>query len=731
MLPLSNGGNNFLDPWYQTFLPASSSSVGTMSSEIEGGGGGGGRDPRLVHTYNSVATGFAAKLTEEEARQVAAKEGVISAKPEKLYSLHTTRTPDFLGLRQGLGLWDKAKLGQGVIVGVLDTGIKPDHPSFKDDGMPPPPRKWKGMCQFSGFGGCNKKLIGARNFVTTNETEKPLETPPLDVEGHGTHTASTAAGNFVKGANVLGNANGTAVGMAPLAHLSIYKVCGLEGCFESDILAGMEAAVNDGVDILSLSIGGGENDPMHADAIAVGAFSAIRKGIFVSSSAGNSGPEHSTLSNIAPWLLTVGASTIDRKIKATVKIGNGEALDGQSMYQPKTLNSAVFLPLVYGGASKINNSNYCDNGTLSADIVAGKIVACDRGGSLGRVAKGLEVKRAGGVAMILMNRKSDGAVTSADVHVLPASHVSYAESLKIMAYINSTTSPTATISFEGTTLGDSTAPTIASFSSRGPSLTSPGILKPDITGPGVDILAAWPISHGNSSSEVATFNTASGTSMSCPHLSGVAALLRSTHPNWSPAAIKSAMMTTAYVINGGGKPIPDETSNPADLFATGSGHINPALAQDPGLIYDLKPEDYIPYLCGLSYSDTQVSIIVDQYVRCNEVKTISATELNYPSFSLIFNSKSPGPQTYTRTVTNVGLANSVYNSVVFDPDGTKVVVNPSKLTFTELNQKLNYTITVTPTTVPTSSQSNFSQGYLRWVSDHKHSVRSPISVIFE
>ncbi|XP_030500515.2 subtilisin-like protease [Cannabis sativa] len=739
MQPLSSGRNP-LDPYYQTFLPSTISTMSTDGGESSGGavfhgfgsGGGvgsGGTDQRMVHTYHTVATGFAATLTEEEAKQVASKDGVISAAPEKVYSLHTTRSPDFLGLRQGLGLWDTAKLGAGITIGVLDTGIKPDHPSFGDEGMLPPPLKWKGRCHFPGRHVCNKKLIGAMNLVSDDSTGKRLAVAPSDDEGHGTHTASTAAGNFVKGANVFGNANGTAAGMAPRAHVAAYKVCGVEGCKESDILAGIEAAINDGVDVLSMSIGGGDVEPFHANAVAIGSFSAIRKGVFVSVSAGNSGPDHYTLSNEAPWLLTVGASTIDRKFKASVKIGNGESLEGQSLNQPKSLNSAAMVPLVYGGSSKVNGSNFCDNNTLTSDVVSGKIVACDRGGILGRVMKGVEVKRAGGVGMILMNRKQDGAVTSADAHVLPATHVSYAEGQKLMAYIKSTTSPTASILFEGTVIGDKNAPAVAAFSSRGPSKTSAGILKPDIIGPGVDILAAWPTSIDNSSA-VVTFNTASGTSMSCPHLSGVAALLKSAHPEWSPAAVKSAMMTTAYGINTGGKPIPDSTNAPADVFATGSGHINPALAQNPGLIYDLTPEDYIPYLCGLNYSDVQVSIITDEFVKCKQIKPILEAELNYPSFALTIDPKSSAPQTYTRTVTNVGEANSVYTSVVFDPEGTKITVTPNKLTFTQLNQKLKYTITVTATANAATSNKDFSQGYLRWVSDHKHVVRSPISVTF-
>ncbi|PQQ01888.1 subtilisin-like protease SBT1.7 [Prunus yedoensis var. nudiflora] len=478
----------------------------------------------MVHAYRNVATGFAAKLTPEEVKAMEKKEGFLSAHPEQILPLHTTHSPNFLGLHQGLGVWKGSNYGEGVIIGVLDTGISPDHPSFSDEGVAPPPAKWKGKCDFNGTV-CNNKLIGARNFHGGQTTGGP----PVDDEGHGTHTSSTAAGNFVKG----------------------------------DILAALDTAVEDGVDVLSLSLGGA-SVPFYADGIAIGAFGAIQKGIFVSCSAGNSGPFYASLANEAPWILTVGASTIDRSIKATALLGNGAEYDGESLFQPKDFSSKL-LPLVYAGANGKQSSAFCDAGSLGN--VEGAIVLCERGGGVGRIDKGAEVKRAGGAAMILVNAETDGDSTLADPHVLPATHVGYVAGVKIKAYLNSTSSPAATILFKGTVIGDGLAPKIASFSSRGPSIASTGILKPDIIGPGVSILAAWPVSVDN----------------------GTEALLKSSHPDWSPAAIKSAIMTTAEVHNLEGKPIVDETLKPADIFATGAGHVNPSKANDPGLIYDTKP----------------------------------------------------------------------------------------------------------------------------------------------
>ncbi|CAN6580774.1 unnamed protein product [Malus baccata var. baccata] len=699
-----------LESWYHTFLPTTISSSNKMVN------------PRMVHVYRNVATGFAAKLTPEEVKAMEKKEGFVSAHPERILPLHTTHSPNFLGLNQGLGVWKGANYGKGVIIGVLDTGITPDHPSFSDEGMPPPPAKWKGKCDFDGTV-CNNKLIGARNF----QGGKSTGAPPVDDEGHGTHTSSTAGGNFVKGVSVFGQAYGTASGMAPYAHVAMYKVCGEEGCSESNILAAMDTAVEDGVDVLSLSLGG-PSFPFYADGIAIGAFGAIQKGIFVSCSAGNSGPFYGSLSNEAPWILTVGASTIDRSIRAVAKLGNGGEYNGESLFQPKDFGSKL-LPMVYAGANGKESSRFCSSGSL--ENVEGAIVVCERGGGIGRIDKGVEVKRAGGAAMILVNAVTDGDSTLADPHVLPATHVGYAAGVRIKAYLNSTSSPAATILFKGTIIGDKLAPKITSFSSRGPNLESPGILKPDIVGPGVSILAAWPVSVDNATDSNATFNMISGTSMSCPHLSGIAALLKSSHPDWSPAAIKSAIMTTAGVNNLGGKPIVDETLKPADIFATGAGHVNPYKANDPGLIYDTKPADYIPYLCGLNYTNEQIQVITQQTVNCSEVENIPEAQLNYPSFSIIVGSSDESKsQYYTRTVKNVGLANSTYKLDLNVPRHMGMSVNPEVLTFTEVNQEITFYVEFLAEDGAGKDGVPFAQGYLRWVSD-KHSVSSPISVIFD
>ena len=692
-----------LESWYQSFLP-----VSTADSN---------EPPRIIYAYRNVATGFAAKLSAADVKAMEKKDGFVTARPQKVLSLHTTHNPNFLGFQQNLGFWSGSNYGKGVIIGVIDSGVLPNHPSFGDEGMPPPPAKWKGKCELNSTYACNNKLIGVRSFISDSD-----ETG-VDEDGHGTHTASTAAGNFVKGANVFGNANGTAVGVAPLAHLAIYKVCSF-GCADSDILAGMDTAIEDGVDVLSISLGGFSNT-FSGDSVIVGAFTAMQKGIFVSCSAGNSGPVNFSLSNEAPWVLTVGASTIDRSIRATALLGNAEEFDGESVFQPKDFPSTL-LPLVYPSSNGSEDyAPFCATGSLNNTDVKGKVVLCDAGGLVTRVGKGQTIKDAGGAAMILMNQDYRGYTTSADVHVLPATHVSYADGLKIKAYINSTSRPMATILFRGTIIGDNHAPMVAAFSSRGPNYQSPGILKPDIIGPGVNILAAWPFSVENNTNTKSTFNIISGTSMSCPHLSGIAALLKAAHPSWSPAAIKSAIMTTAYQLNLENKPIVDERLLPADIFATGAGHVNPSKANDPGLVYDIQPDDYISYLCGLNYTHRQLLVIVQQPVNCSKESTIAEAQLNYPSFSIIMGSTD---QTYTRTVTNVGEAISSYTVEIVPPRGVDVSVKPTRLDFSDVNQKMTYQVTFSRSTGGMNAIS--AQGFLKWTST-KHVVRSPIAILFE
>ncbi|CAA0810114.1 Subtilisin-like protease SBT1.2 [Striga hermonthica] len=696
MNPSTAGGaqtNAIILSYHKTFLPL-------------------GAKDCLIYSYNHAISGFSARLSAKQVEIIKGKEGFISMLPDRaLYRPLTTRSPGFLGLNQKSGAWPRTGFGKGVVVGVIDYGITQGHPSFGDADMPPPPAKWKGQCDLPDKFGCNNKLIGARAFHGGNASATPV-----DNIGHGTHTASIAVGAFVPGVSFEGNAAGTASGVAPHAHLAAYKVCFDPDCNDSDILAAFDAAIEDGVDVLSMSLGA-SSEPFYADITMSGAFAAARKGILTILSAGNDGPSASTVYNDATWVLTVGASTIDRRIRATTKLGNGFAFDGESSRQPINFSSQKFRPLVY-----YNNSGkqYCYNGSLAGFDVRKKIVLCDANELIFPGEQAREVKDAGGAAMILPNHEAAGFSHNSYLLDLPSTIVSFRAGLEIKAYIKSTSSPTATIFFEGTELENPISPTVSFFSSRGPSSQTPGVLKPDIIGPGENILGANPLSQYNLGR---TFTINSGTSMACPHLSGVAALLKSAHPDWSVAALKSAIMTTADLVNANDLPILDEKLTPANVYAVGAGHVNPNKALDPGLVYDIAMDEYIPFLCGLGYTESQVEMITQELVSC--FSKIPQGQLNYPTFSV----KLGPPQTFSRIVTNVGEHVSCYSVRIFEPLGVNIVVRPSKMCFTRLRQKATYYVTFHRSKNMTGSGNNayVAQGYLLWESE-KHTVRSVIAV---
>uniref|UniRef100_A0A2P2NFU3 Subtilisin-like protease n=1 Tax=Rhizophora mucronata TaxID=61149 RepID=A0A2P2NFU3_RHIMU len=566
---------------------------------------------------------------------------------------------------------------------------------------------------------------------------------PRDSDGHGTHTASIAAGRYVFPASILGYARGVAAGMAPKARLAAYKVCWNSGCYDSDILAAFDAAVADGVDVISLSVGGAVV-PYYLDAIAIGAFGAADRGIFVSASAGNGGPGGLTVTNVAPWVITVGAGTIDRDFPAHVKLGNGKAISGVSVYGGPGLAPGKLYPLVYAGSGSQGGDGYssslCLEGSLDPNFVKGKIVLCDRGTN-SRTAKGEVVRKAGGIGMILANGVFDGEGLVADCHVLPATAVGASGGDDIRKYISvasskSKSSPSATIVFKGTKLGVKPAPVVATFSARGPNPESPEILKPDVIAPGLNILAAWPDRLGPSGilsdKRRTEFNILSGTSMACPHVSGLAALLKAAHPEWSPAAIRSALMTTAYTVDNRGESMLDEsTGNSSTVLDFGAGHVHPQKAMDPGLIYDLTSYDYVDFLCNLNYTVNNVKIVTRKAADCSGARRAGhAGNLNYPSLSAVFQQygKHRMSTHFIRTVTNVGDPTSVYKVTITPPSGTVVKVQPEKLVFRRVGQKLNFLVRVETRAVGLSpGGSSTKSGSIVW-SDGKHTVASPIVV---
>lgn len=377
----------------------------------------------------------------------------------------------------------------------------------------------------------------------------------------------------------------------------------------------------------------------------------------------------------------------------------------------------------------------CLKGSLPREQVEGKMVVCDRGVN-GRSEKGQIVKESGGAAMILANSAINLEEDLVDVHVLPATLIGFAEANRLKAYINTTTNPKARIQFGGTVLGRSRAPSVAQFSSRGPSLSNPSTLKPDVIAPGVNIIAAWPQNLGPTGlpedSRRSNFTVMSGTSMACPHVSGIAALIHSAHPKWTPAAIKSAIMTTADVTDHFGKPILDG-NKPAGVFAMGAGHVNPTRAIDPGLIYDIKPYEYVIHLCALGYTHSEIFIITHMNVSCHKVLQMNkGFTLNYPSMSVIFKHGTTSKMV-SRRLTNVGSPNSIYEVEVAAPKGVRVRVKPRRLVFKHVNQSLNYKVWFMSEKGKEGGKVSSTEGHLTWLhsQNSNYRVRSPIVVTWK
>ncbi|KAF2573647.1 hypothetical protein F2Q70_00000699 [Brassica cretica] len=692
----------------------------------------------MLYTYNNAIHGFATRLTPEEADSLMTQPGVISVQPEQRYELHTTRTPLFLGLDvHNAGLFPETGAASDVVIGVLDSGVWPESKSFSDEGYGPVPSTWKGECEAgTNFTAslCNRKLIGARFFVHGYEgkygavDESKESRSPRDEDGHGTHTASTTAGSVVEGANLLGFANGTARGIAYRARVAVYKVCWKKDCVSSDILAGIDKAIADNVNILSISLGSISKTTDYTDITAIGAFAAMERGIFVSCSAGNNGPTPFSLRNEAPWITTVGAGTIDRDFPALALLGNGENYTGASLFKGEAL-PAKLLPFVHAGKASNNATygKYCFSKTLIPERIKGKIVMCEEGGN-DNVEKGEVVKAAGGLGMILANVPNYGEELRGYAFMLPAATVGRKASDIIRKYVMTDPNPTASIVIQGTAVNVQPSPVLGAFSSRGPNSITPNILKPDLIAPGVNILAAWTGAVGPSALDTDTrrveFNIISGTSMSCPHVSGLAALLKSVHPEWSPAAIRSALMTTAYNTYKDGKPIIDvATGKPSTPFEHGAGHVSPARAISPGLIYDLTTEDYIDFLCALNYNSSQMIKVSRGSYGCDSNKTYSVADLNYPSFAV--NVDGSDTYKYTRTVTSVGGAGSYSVKVTSETTAVKISVVPTVLNFKEVNEKKSYSMTFTVDSSKPSGSNSF--GSIEW-SDGKHVVASPVAI---
>ncbi len=724
------------------------------------------RNAPVLATYHAVFNGFSARLTPAEVTSLRANSKVANVFVDEARQMDTVSTPRFLGLTAPGGLWSQtmagsALKGEGMVIGVVDGGIWPEGPSFFDqvdaNGVPvksggtlaygPAPATFKGGCQagegFTPALHCNNKLIGAKAYsagflasgLVKNWSEflSPRDSMGGNLAhgGHGDHTASTVAGNSGVQAVVNNVPMGAQSGMAPRARVAAYKVCwtfdsadaadaatgSKNSCFNSDSVSAIDDAVKDGVNAINYSISGSQTSS--ADPVEQAFYRAALAGVFVAASAGNSGPANQ-VAHISPWLTTVAASTHDRALTATVTLGNGAIYTGASLNVtalPATgvvLSTAAALP-----TSTVSNANLCFGTPVSLNpaVVAGKIVVCTRGTN-GRLEKSAAVLAAGGVGMILVD---SGPGLVADPHTVPTVHVSVADGAAIKLYAAGE-APTAALSAFGA--GAKPAPIMAGFSSRGPNQGDSNILKPDVTAPGVDVIAAVS-SAGGATVAAATasrnaivagtlvpppdWSSYQGTSMSSPHVAGIALLLKQAHPTWSPAAIKSALMTTAY-------PTLDDgllgAENGKLAWAQGAGHIDPNKATDPGLVYDAGKLDYDAYQCKVNRSSVTAA-------DCAASGTLGETyNLNLPSITV---GAVVGSATVTRSVTNVGSSTATYTATVSGLTGFTAAVTPATFTLAP-GAKQTFTVKLTATTAVANV---WAFGALTWA-DGTHVVRSPV-----
>ncbi|XP_061353285.1 subtilisin-like protease SBT3 [Gastrolobium bilobum] len=682
---------------------------------------------KLVYSYTNAMNGFCANLSPLELEAVKTTTGYISSIIDLPVKHDTTHSPQFLGLNPNAGAWPSSDFGKDVIVGLVDTGVWPESESFKDEGLTKIPSRWKGQCENSiqfNSSLCNKKLIGARFFnrglLTKYHNITIAVNSTRDTEGHGTHTSTTAAGSKVEGASFFGYAAGTARGIASRARVAMYKALWEDGAFSSDVIAAIDSAISDGVDVLSLSFGF-DDVPLYNDPVAIATFAAMEKGIFVSTSAGNHGPYLETLHNGIPWVITVASGTLDREFHASLTLGNGIQIKGLSLYPGNF--SAGHVPIVFMGL--------CEN-VKELNKVRNKIVVCEdkNGRSLYDQVSNVGVAKV--VAAVFISNSTEILLflqnSFASIIINPMN----GEIVK--GYIKSTnksgTSKASMCFNKVTVLGTRPAPSVDWYSSRGPSQSCPFVLKPDITAPGTLILAAWPqnvLVRGSLGSHelFSNFNLLSGTSMACPHVAGVAALIKGTYPNWSPAAIRSAIMTTSDIFDNTMDFIKDigrgyETASP---LALGAGHVNPNNALHPGLVYEVGVQDYVNLLCALNFTKKNITAITRSFSNnCSN----PSLDLNYPSFIAFFNANHSGiAQEFHRTVTNVGEGQTTYVARVTPIKGFHVSIIPNKLVFKKKNDKLSYKLRIKGSNK--MKENKVAYGYLTWA-DVKHVVRSPIVV---
>lgn len=665
---------------------------------------------QLAHAFN----GFSATLSANQVAALRSHPDVAAVYDDELHQVHTANTPAFLGLTGPGGQHTLGFKGEDVVVGIIDTGIWPENRSFAEDSSIPEmtygaaPLGWAGECNVGSIGEfvnaddevvyndeliaqdsveCNNKLIGARYFGSSFSSVYEIQfglgefASARDADGHGSHTGGTSAGNAGVNATIQGAEVGTASGIAPRARVAAYKVCwnssfvseagvAERGCFFGDSMAAIDQAVVDGVDVLNYSIGNSIdiNSPVYNAALR-----AASAGVFFAASAGNSGPDADTVSNIAPWIATVAASTYDGEsslIGNALEINTG-TLAGTNMFSIHgAIGTAIPAEGFSGDLALAEPILGC--GEITNDLT-GQIALIQRG-TCGFVEKMANAEAMGAVGVVVFTDSRDPtAMGGTDTGLgIPGVMVQADDGAALVDSIGgSDQAVNVTMGFTGIALPNTEVGNImADFSSRGVNLQTSDMLKPDITAPGVRILAASSPEQLRISSNTQgnDFAYLSGTSMSSPHIAGMAALLMGQHPDWTTAQVKSAMMTSARQ-----DLVKEDGETPADPFDFGAGHVDPVPAMTPGLTYNTNFADYLGFLCGQG-EDALVGEL-SEGTTCGNLSddgfAIDATQLNYPSISI---GELIGSEVVTRTVTDVTGEGGVYTVSVEAPVGTTVEV---------------------------------------------------------
>ena len=617
------------------------------------------RSVEVEYQYFAANNGLAIYLSPSELEQVSKNPEVIFMQPDFERELQTDNGPAWIGAP---GLWDGTNTGglagtygEGMIVGVIDTGINPLNPSFLDIGgdgydhdNPLGPGNYVGVCDltdptYDPTFPCNDKLIGARGYATVNAGD------PTDYDGHGSHTASTSAGNVVT-ATVSAPTiafTRTISGVAPHANIIAYAAC----CTGSALSAAIDDAVADGVNVINYSIGSTAPSDVWNDFDTVGYLAAREAGIFVATSAGNEGPGEETVGSPAdaPWLTSVGNSTHNRVwFNSLESMTGGDTtppadIQGKGVtsgYGPAEIIYAGDLEGTYPGAALCGTGPTQDvpDGTSSPfppGTFSGEIVVCDRG-TYGRVEKGFNVMYAGAGGYILANDVNSGNALVGDAHHLPAVHITYNDGVTLKAWLASGTGHMGSIAGMTLDVDPANGDVMASGSSRGANRALPDIIVPSVTAPGTDILAAYGVDGA------IEWDMISGTSMASPHVAGAGALLMNLHPSWTPAEIQSALMTTGVTAM-----FKEDGSTPTDPFDMGGGRIDLTVASKAGLVLDESIANY--EAADPSLGGDPKTLNIPSFGNsgclgtCSWVRTVSSTQ----AVSVTWTAATSGPMTLT------------------------------------------------------------------------------------